>query len=610
MTHTAPGRPPEGRGARLSRRLAAAAVIVGGLIGALLTPLTAAAAPPYATTATVESLAFTQKAVASGTKTELTGAWSLPDNPAVPAGFVVDLPEGLRGLPDAFPLLDTAGAEVGRCVTTATQLVCGLDSTYLQEHPLGLSGDFSFWATVTTEVTETTTVTYDFGDVTASVDVTPDPFICTTDCAFKGRNDYKSGEYQNTSDTIAWDVAVGAGATGMAAGQEVVVTDTIGPDQELLRESATGERYPSLWVANGLQTLPSGLVVPGPIVEVPATDYTVSADGTTVSFTAREGSFYNVHYLSRVTDGGAAGTYRNAAEIRVGTATSSTVAAEVTRHGGSGSGTGTRVGTFRITKAVRGDVTGLDALTYRGGYVVSTPGRDDTTGTFEVQAGETWTSPEIPAGSTVALTESLAGLPENIDWAAPEFSPSTLVIVGGARTEVTLTNTATVRTRPFTALKTLTGPAAAVDRVPDDTRYVLEYSYPAGPGFAAGSGELTLRAGAPVTSPALPVGAEVTVRERRPEPVEGVTWGDPEISPERFTVGDETVTVAVRNPVSVTPPPPAPHTPEKPGTPVASGGSLATTGGEPASAALLAGALLLGAGGALAARRRARRVNR
>ncbi|WP_312674221.1 DUF5979 domain-containing protein [Microbacterium sp.] len=521
LTHSPPVRLRSGRRSRVARRVAAVAVIVGGLVGALLAPFAATAAPPYTTSATVSSLAFTEQAVASGTKAELTGTWSLPDNPVAPAGFVVELPEGLRGLPDTFPLLDADGQEAGRCVTTATQLVCDIDTAYVQGHPIGLSGGFSFWATVTTEVTETTTVTYDFGDVTASVDVKPDPFLCTTDCDFRGRTDFKSGEYQNGSDTIAWDVAVGAGAKGMAAGQEVVVTDVIGPDQELLRESASGERYPSLWVATGLQTLASGLVVPGPITEVPAADYTVSADGTTVAFTAREGAFYNVHYLSRVTDDGVAGTYRNAAEIRVGTETSSTVTSTVTRHGGSGTGNGTRVGSF-------------------------------------------------------------------------------------------------------SARKTLIGPEAATGRVPVTTRYVLEYAYPAGTGFPAGSGVLTLEAGSPVSSPKLPVGAEVTVRERAPEPVAGTTWGTPVISPERFTVSDETVVVSVQNPVSVVPPPvpstpptpgvpstpPTPGTPVTPSTPGTPGHSLASTGGEIATAGALAGVLLLGMGGVLAAARRARRENR
>ncbi|MCB8045171.1 hypothetical protein JM654_16425 [Microbacterium oxydans] len=84
--------------------------------------------------------------------------------------------------------------------------------------------------TVTTEVTEQKTVTYDFGDAKATVDVRPDPFICKEDCDFTGRWNFKSGEYQNGTDTIFWDVAVAAGAKGMIGGQEVVVTDTIGDE--------------------------------------------------------------------------------------------------------------------------------------------------------------------------------------------------------------------------------------------------------------------------------------------------------------------------------------------------------------------------------------------
>ncbi|WP_288871405.1 DUF5979 domain-containing protein [uncultured Microbacterium sp.] len=619
LTDSPPARPRRRADRRPSRRGSAAAALVLGLIGALLAPLSATAAPPYATEAKIDSLAFAQSTVTSGTRAELKGTWSLPDNPTAPAGFVVDLPADLQGMPDRFPLLDATGAKAGDCVATGTQLVCDFDSAYLRSHPLGLSGRFSFWATVTTQVTEQTTVDYDFGDVTASVDVKPDPFICTEDCTFTGRSNFKSGEYQNSTDTIQWDVAIGAGATGMTGGQEVVVKDVIGANQELLSQSATGERSPSLWAANAFQTLPSGMVVPGPFAEVAASDYTVSADGTTVSFTAREGYFYNVHYLSKVTDAGAAGTYQNAAEITVGTQSASTVTSEVTRHGGSGTGEGTGVGTFTISKKLDGDTANLEDLTFHGSYVVATPQGSTATGEFAVHAGETWTSPAFAAGSTVSLSESLAGLPANLEWAAPAFSPQTVTIRGDESVAVTLTNTATLRSQPFLAMKTLAGPAKATAMVPAATRYVLEYSYPAGPGFPAGSGELTLEAGTPVSAPALPVGADVTIRERAPKPVEGITWGDPVISPERFTVGDEAVTVSVTNPVSVVTPPVVPGTPSTPLTPTtpsspvkpgSAGGSLAITGGEPATWSALIGVLMLAAGGGLVAVRRLRRSSR
>lgn len=602
LTDPPPARTRKSQPQRLARRGVAFLALLAGLFGLVIAPSPASAAPPYATEASIDAVQFTEGVVQSGTKAELTGSWSLPDNPATPAGFVVDLPGGLRGLQDAFPLLDAGGALMGSCVTTADQLVCDLDSEYVKSHPVGLSGGFSFWATVTTEVTEQTTVEYDFGDASATVEVTPAALACTDDCDFVGRSNFKSGEYQNGTDTIFWDVAVGAGATGMTGGQEVVVHDILGPNQALLPVSASGERFPSLWATNTLMTLPGGLVVPGPFVERPLSDYVVSADGATVSFTAEEGYFYNVHYLSEVTDGGAAGTYRNAADIKVGTQTTATTTSEVTRHGGSGTGGGTQVGTFTIAKHLRGDDANLDDLTFRGAYSVAIPGSTPVTGDFAVQAGETWTSPAFPVGSIVELSESLAGLPGNLDWAAPDFSSKTFAIEAGNAVDVSLNNTATLRRQPFSAVKTVSGPSAATTRVPADTVYVIEYSYPAGPGFAAGSGELTLTAGESVSAPALPVGADVTIRERAPKPIEGISWGAPQISPERFTVGDQNVTVAVKNPVDVVVPPPV--TPKDPGV---SGSTLASTGTEGAVSSLLLAALLLGGGASLVVRRRLRR---
>lgn len=592
-----PDRPQTSWGRRLARRVTAVAVLVAGLAGLALAPLPASAAPPYATEATLDSVQFTDSTVQGGTKTELTGAWSLPDNPATAAGFVVDLPQGLRGLQDAFPLLDAAGETVGDCLTTETQLICDFDNAYLASHPVDLSGTFSFWATVTTEVTEQTTVDYDFGTVTATVDVTPAASPCTQACTFGGRPNSKGGEYDNATDTIVWEVAVGAGPGGMTGGQTVVVEDLLGADQVLIPESATGERYPALWATNTLETLPNGFEAPGPFTRLPSTDYTVSADGTTVTFTASQGYFYNVEYLSKVTDGGAAGTYKNDAEITVGTEKTSPTTAQVTRHGGSGTGGGTEVGSFTIAKQVLGDSANLDGLRYRGSYTVTPPGRSAVTGEFTVTPGTSWNSPRFPAGSTVELSESLDGLPTNLDWAAPEFSPQSFVIGGGSTLAVSLTNTATLRMQSFSALKSLSGASAATALVPADTEYVIEYSYPAGPGFAAGAGELTLVAGTPAESPALPVGADVTIRERAPEAVQGVTWGTPRISPERFTVGDQAITVSVSNPVTTTTPPPTPGAP-------ASG--LASTGMDAATSTVLLAVLLLGGGASLVVGRRFR----
>lgn len=94
---------------RMLRALAALAGGVGLIAGAALGATAASAAPPYATTATITSLTFDEKTVASGSTTSLSGTWSLPDNAATPAGFAVDLPAGLQGRTDSFSLLDPKG---------------------------------------------------------------------------------------------------------------------------------------------------------------------------------------------------------------------------------------------------------------------------------------------------------------------------------------------------------------------------------------------------------------------------------------------------------------------------------------------------------------------
>src|SRR5690606_16168121 len=162
------------------RALGAAAVMA--VLATLAVGNAAAAAPPYATDATLTSVNFVETSVASGSEAELVGTWSLPDNAPTPAGFVVPLPVGLQGLTDAFPLLDPADVEMGQCIVSATEIVCDLDSGYLAANPQNVSGTFNFWASVETVVTEDTQTDYSFGDVSTSVVVTPNPNLCPENC--------------------------------------------------------------------------------------------------------------------------------------------------------------------------------------------------------------------------------------------------------------------------------------------------------------------------------------------------------------------------------------------------------------------------------------------
>ena len=605
----------QGRRMRLRRF---AGLGVAALIAPLLalSPAAAVAAPPYETEASIDALSFVEESVQDRTTAELTGAWSLPDNPTPSAGFVIDLREELQGVTDQFPLLSPEGAPMGDCTVTETQLFCDFDDQYILDHPLDLHGEFNFWVRVETRVTEETVVSFEFEDVSAEVTVEPGWDVCVDNCDFHGRWNGKWGKYDITDDTIAWSVSIVSPTTGMAGGETVTVVDRLG-DQQAFVVGGTRVLH-----TNVVTTFEGGAVGPTGWTEKPADEYSVSEDGSTVTFVAEAGYFYEVEYLVSVLDGGALGTYVNDADITIGSEETVTVGSTVRSHGGSGTGSGLRVGAFGITKRVIGDTENLEGLTFSGAFTVTTPAGAVVDGDFTVQDGETWVSGVFPAGSRVVLTELLPGEPENIDWAEAQFSQSEFVIEGGQTIAVELTNEATARLGQFSIAKRIEG---AAELVPADAEFVVAYSYPGGPGYAGGSGLITVPAdGTPVLSPAVPVGATVTLEEFEPAEVPGGEWVSAVLDPSSVTIGDgEVIQVILTNiiseiPVEPEPSEPAPSEPApsepapSPSAPSPSAPSepeLPRTGSELNAGVTVALALLLIAGGAvLGFRRRAEHV--
>ncbi|GMA32066.1 DUF5979 domain-containing protein [Litorihabitans aurantiacus] len=440
--------------ARTGAGLALTAAMTASL-GAAVTG-TAAAAPPYATEASVSDVAFTSQEVTTGTLAEIRASWSLPDDPTSPAGFTLPLPPDLTGLPDAFDVLDPAGEPMGSCDVTNQEVVCDLDPTYLAEHPRNITGTVAFWARVETRVSEATSTTFTFDDQDATVTVLPGT-------AFSGLGNDKFGTWEPRDGTIWWDITVRAPIEGMRGGDSVSVLEQLGPNQTVVtRDDGSPEV-----VVRGATLQPDGSL--GPWQEVDdrvGTTLTLTDAGLLIEFTAEEGWFYNIGARSRVTDGGASDSYGNTATVTIAGQSPESVSREVRRQGGSGTGRGDRVGMFAAAK--------------------------------------------VPDG---------------------------------------------------------TGAGA----VPSDTTFQLDYTYPAGETWPAGSGTLVLPAdGTVVTSEWLPVGAELTLAEQAPPAVDGVTWGTPELSTTTLTIGaSEVVRVDVTNPVTLTPPTPeTPPTPQTPGVPV------------------------------------------
>lgn len=335
-------RSPDSRSGEGSHRRWARAIGVIAVVSALALPAASAhGADTYATNAQIDSLSFTSTTVQSGSRAELAGSWSLPDHPAPPAGFTLDLPSELQGRSDAFSLTDPQGESMGQCTVTATQLDCTMSSDYLAAHPVNLRGTFRFWVTVTRTVSSDELVSFDVGGTAVTTTVTPAPAPggpCTENCEFTGRDNAKGGSYDPATGYIRWTVGVGSGPDGMVGGETVTVTDTPGPGQQLV--TALGnESMPALWEAPGTYVNSGGVEVIGPWGPADRSSYSATLDS--VTFVTRAGHFYDVQFATRVTDGGAAGSYENRASITVGDASADPVTAIVVRQGGDGTGEGT-----------------------------------------------------------------------------------------------------------------------------------------------------------------------------------------------------------------------------------------------------------------------------
>lgn len=403
----------------------------------------AVAAPPYTTTGTVTDIAFNQATVQSGSKAELTAKWSIADNPTSPAGFELEIDKGLAGWGDKFDLKAPDGSTVGSCLGTGTAVKCDLDPQYITANPLNIHGTLSFWVTVNSTVTKSTLETYTFGSATASITVTPNTPAgqCTTDCEFNGLNNGKwanNFEYQN--GYAIWGVNVQAPKEGMTAGQKVVIKDRPGADQEPIKTSDN----PHLYIATKVTTGADGKERPD-WEEVPRDQYEASDAGDEVTFTTEAGAFYKVYFTTKVLAAAPGKKYVNDADITIGSQHSVSVSADSTYSGGSGTGIGTNVGKFTITKKLAGDAADVlpSGLSYTGSYVVTASDGTTTDGTYSVKAGQSWTSPAYARDSMVTIKENAPTEPSNVTWGQPVFSSNDFKLAGGVTTPLTLTNTAT-----------------------------------------------------------------------------------------------------------------------------------------------------------------------
>lgn len=575
------------RGRGRFSRLALAFVLVASGAGLSLAANAPAAQAAGGDQVQIDSISFVNETFKDYTNQRVAVEWSIPGQAETPVTLTIPLPTELRGNPDVFPLSGPDGAKLGECTISATAVTCTVDDDYINENPFEVSGSFFFNARSQLFNREEVDHTFKFGDVEATATVTPSSNWCDTDCEWGGSSGWKSGgSYNNLTDEIVFTVNVEAPEQGLAAGQNVTVTDMFDPEKYELVDDGT---YPRVREADGLIynmwgsenwkfDSSAGLGV------------TWSADKHSVSFVTRaglgssytagpaapengsvrgtDGTFYAVQWKVKAITGGdlqANGDrkFKNEAKWEIDGVESRTVNGSSTRYSSGGNVVGTNYGKFQVTKNLTGDTTLNPAFTVN--YSVTEPGQDAFESSFTVRSGETFTSPEFFKGSVVTLTEVQPTDPANVTWATPVFldadgNPADTITFTpdgngklGAVTKISLVNKAELQKTNFSAQKSVVNE----DGVPlaDDLTFALDYSYPADAekGFAAGSGTLTLPiTGEAVTSGDLPVGAVVTLAEPNLPNVPGATWGDPVIEPSTLTIGEggEPVTVAVTNSIT------------------------------------------------------------
>lgn len=567
------------------RALGAALAGLLAVTGIIAAPAAALAAPD-ASQVRIDDVSFENDTFNDWERQRLTVEWSIPAEAVAPVSLTLPLPEELHGLSDTFPMMGPDDQVAGECVVTETAITCTVDDAFIEANPYEVSGSFFIGVETRLDTRETVDKTFVFGDVTTNVTVNPSPNWCDENCEFGDFWGGKYGWYNKADDTIEWTVQVPAGENGIAAGQEIVVTDLLDEeDYELLvdgtypRVLETSTLQYDRWGREGV----SGWQVRTDGVEWSNGDLTATFDSregrgsdwsndieppTQGAQRGVDGSFYIVQWKVKALTGGelqANGdrVFRNSAEWSIDGNASNPTGGSATRYTSGGTVMSANYGRFAVTKELTGDTTLNPEFTVN--YTVTEPGQEPADRSFTVRSGETFTSPDFFRGSVVELTEATPTDPENVDWAEPVFLDAsgepaeTLTFAPGgngtlgALTEIRLVNDAQLQTGSFSAQKSVVN----TDDVPlaDDLTFALDYSYPADAekGFGAGSGTLELPiSGDVVTSGDLPVGAEVTLTESNLPNVPGATWGEPIIDPTTLTIGetDEPITAQVTNTIT------------------------------------------------------------
>ena len=554
------------------------ALIVTFFTGSALSAAPATAAPGDAS---ISSVAFENSSFENGSRQMLQVGWNVAAEADGDVSFRMDLPPELVGNAETIPMAGIDQKVIGECVVTATEVVCTVDPAFTKDNPFGIEGGLNLF--VTANFAEGTTgdqkVNLNGDDITVTIAEERPPYVCTENCDFGGNGFGKRGWYDNSTDTITWEVSLPAPKTGIEPGQQVTISDLADPEILAL---VAGEGNPRLEVARSLKRHDNNHQYP--VWERASEPLTLSKDGLTMEFvsepglgadhvsedgtvTGLDGSLYRAVWVMSALDGGKSGSYPNKASYTIGSEsdTTSATANRETQQNGSAWVIGKNFGMVQVAKQLaKGSTATIEpSFEYTITYVATHDDGTSATGTFVLRNGASAYTPEIFKDTTVTFTEITPTGGAAVTWKDPVFldeagKPLPTNKDGqveirlsqdngnlGTLTKLLVVNEAVLNQGSFSAHKEIVNADSVV--IPEDAQFTLNYTYAAGFGYPAGSGTIVLdQDGTVVSSDPVPLGATVTLTEATPAAITGATWDEtPVITPNTLTIDEASATVDV-----------------------------------------------------------------
>ena len=175
------------------------------------------------------------------------------------------------------------------------------------------------------------------------------------------------------------------------------------------------------------------------------------------------------------------------------------------------------------TLTIKKTLSNPDGASVPASYTVNYNCGTGFTGSRSVSTSTPATVTGIPTGNTCTVTEVAPAAIGGFTWAAPTYSPTSIVISSTSGTFVITVQNAISRDRgTLTIKKTLSNPDGA------STPASYSVNYNCGTGF---TGSRTVSPSSPATVTGIPTGNTCTITEAALAPIAGFAWSAPTYTP-------------------------------------------------------------------------------